>query len=179
MNSAPDGKTHFIFKSHVGILPLWLFLPMEKLVLRSKVSSFCRKASLLKRQGADPQGVHLLCPSLGSQRMKSRSPIQMQRIGALDVRSRRNQKCNLQSNFGKLIISQDLTLMTPAYSLDPQQPAMSRCIKSCSRQPSIRCGGRKKRRKKRMESQMVSLFQDQTYAIAQHFGNKLLMNLLA
>lgn len=157
MNSAPDGKTHFIFKSHVGILSLRLFSPMEKLESRSKASSFCWKASLLKRQGADPRGVQLLCPSLGSQRMKSRSPIQMQRIGALDVRSRRNQKCNLQSNFGKLIISQDLTLMTLAYSLDPQQPAMSRCIKSCSRQPSTRCGGEKENRKKK-ESQMVSFY---------------------
>lgn len=82
------------------------------------------------------------------------------------------------ATFGKLIISQDSTLMTPACSLDPQQPAMSRCIKSCSRRPSIRCGGEESKKKK-LESQMVSLYQELPYATLQHLGNKLLMNLLA
>lgn len=63
MNSSPDGKTHF--QTHVGILPLWLFLPMEKLASRSQVSSFC-----WKRQGGCPPAL----PSPGFTKDEEQKP---------------------------------------------------------------------------------------------------------
>lgn len=39
--------------------------------------------------------------------------------------------------------------------------------------------GGEESKKKKLESQMVSLYQELPYATLQHLGNKLLMNLLA
>lgn len=148
MKSVLDGRTHFSDPYRdfclCGYSCQWqCFYQGQKWLLLEEEGFTVRETRCRLRGSIWPW----LSSPLDLWRMKNKSPIKTWRIMALYGRGVQNQQwCNLWSNFGNLITSQDSTLMTSSYSLDPKQQVMSRCVRSwsCSTQNSIGSRRRKK-----------------------------------